>query len=364
MKQAIITSALILGMGVGLPAFQVIAAEEPDTQKVQGIGQEHQESAEQGWRDALKVQVALAKTRVLLLQARSELWLDKNEEAALRSLDKARANLDKGWQSADGMTRARITDLKSRIDKVKSRVREKREGTEAELRAIVDRSESALNAALVEAQTRGADLKNEAATRYALVQAKAAILNARIALEIEQSPDRARQALADAETALQSAKVTASETGAKQIAGLHKQAQNARRAVGEEAGVAKTHIAGLLASTEAQIQTNKAKLRDSDEAKLLKKRYGQLEAQAALLKASLAARSDATGERAAAYLDESKAWYERLKVQASGHGDKELMKMSARIDDAKQAVKRKDEQARAKLAELLEHAAEIIRDED
>jgi hypothetical protein len=66
-------------------------------------------------------------------------------------------------------------------------------------------------------------------------------------------------------------------------------------------------------------------IQESDEVKLLKKRYGQLEAQVALLKAKLAAKSDATGE---------------------------------------QAVERKDKQARTKLANLLERAVAMIRDKE
>ncbi len=38
--------------------------------------------------------------------------------------------------------------------------------------------------------------------------------------------------------------------------------------------------------------------------------------------------------------------------------------MSARIDEAKQAVERKDKQARAKLADLLERAAAMLKDEE
>ncbi len=364
MKKTIVASAFIFSLGVGLPALELVAEEESDPQKVQGVEQEQQESVEQGWRDSLKVQMALAKTKVSLLQARSQLLLEESDEAVFQSLDKARANLDKGWRSADQVTRARINDMRSQLDKVKGLVREKREGTEAELRDLVEHSESALNAAVTKTQAHAADLENEAATRYALVQAKAAVLEARVALEIEQSPDKARQALANAETALQRVKATASKTSTEQMIRLQKQAQTARRSVGEETGAAKAHVVGLLTSIEAQMQTYKMNLQDSDETRLMKKRYGQLEAQAALLKANLAARSDATSERTAAYLDESKAWYESLKVQASDRGNKELAKMSTRIDDTKQAMKRKDKQARTKLANLLEEAAEMIKDED
>ena len=38
--------------------------------------------------------------------------------------------------------------------------------------------------------------------------------------------------------------------------------------------------------------------------------------------------------------------------------------MSARIDEAKQAVESKDKQARTRLAELLERAAAMLKDEE
>jgi hypothetical protein len=117
-------------------------------------------------------------------------------------------------------------------------------------------------------------------------------------------------------------------------------------------------------STEEHIQAYGKTIQESEEAKLLKKRYGLLEANAALLKANLAAKTDETGKQAAAYLDESRAWYDSLKSQASQRWDKELTDMSVRIDEAKQAVERKDKQARAKLAELLERAAAMLKDEE
>lgn len=83
-----------------------------------------------------------------------------------------------------------------------------------------------------------------------------------------------------------------------------------------------------------------------------------------LLKAHLEEKTVATGKPASAYLEESRVWYDSLKTQASQQWGKELTDMSIRIDEAKQTVERKDKQARAKLAELLERAAQMINDEE
>lgn len=357
MKKAITTIFLILSLGIGLPAMQVLAAPESGSQTTR-------ENAEQGWHEALKTQVALAKAKLSMLQARTELWLEQNKEAALHSLDEARANLDEGRRSADQVTRARIAELKLQVDQVSKLLREKGQEAENELHAMADRSESALNAALAQVQARSAALRNETATRYALVQAKAAALNARIALEIDNSPERAQQALQDAKEYLQQAKDSADKGTAEKIAQLQDKAQAVQQAVREESDNAKSHISALVMSTEERIQAYGKTIQESEEAKLLKKRYGQIEAKAALLKANLAERSDATGKQAAAYLDESKVWYNSLKTQSSQRWENELSDMSARIDEAKQAVERKDKQARAKLAELLEQAAQMLKDEE
>ena len=67
MKKLITTSLLTLTLGTGLlAASQAVAATDTDAQA-------SQEKTEQGWREALKTQVALARARVSLLQARSEL---------------------------------------------------------------------------------------------------------------------------------------------------------------------------------------------------------------------------------------------------------------------------------------------------
>ncbi|RKZ90399.1 MAG: hypothetical protein DRQ40_11045, partial [Gammaproteobacteria bacterium] len=296
--------------------------------------------------------------------SRSELWVEENKELALKSLDKAHASLTEAWDSADQMTRTRITETKLQIEQAKKLIQEESQDAEAELQAIANRSESTLNAVLVQARAKSIVLKDEAATRYALVQAKAAELKARIALEVDQSPEKAEQALKEAEDALQRAKETASTAMVEKIKQLQKQTQDVRQAVLNESDEAKAQISVLVESTEERIQAYGKNIQESDEVILLKKRYGQLEAQAALLKVKLAIKADATGKQAVNYLDESKAWYESLKSNVSQEWHKELSELSVLIEETKQAVQRKDKQARAKLAELLKRAAEQVNSEE
>ena len=356
MKKVVITTILILVLGVGLPVTQVLAATESGDQTTQ-------ENSEKNWQKALKTQVELAETKVQLLQARNELWLEQNREKALRSLDKAKASLSKAWQDADQITRMRITKLKSQIEQAGQLLKDNSQEAKSKLRALSDQSEKTLNAALAQVQFKSAMVRDEIATRYALARAMAASLKAKTALEIDKSSEKAQQALQETENYLQQAKAGVNEAATEQIAKLQEKAQSAQQAVRGETDIAKARINALIVSTEKQIQTYGETIQESEEAKLLQKRYGQLEAMSALLKANLAAKTDATGKQAATYLDESKAWYDKLKSQVSQRWDKELTKMSTRIDEAKQAIERKDKQARAKLQELLDRAAAMFKDD-
>ena len=357
MKKLVNTIFLLFSLGVCLPAVQVLAVTECGDQTTR-------ENAEQGWHEALKTQAALAKAKLSLFQAHADLQLDQNKAAVLLSLDNTRNNLDEALRSADQVTRSRIIELKLQVDLATKLLQEKDREDEVELTAITNDTESALNAALVQVQVKSAALRHEAATRYALVQAKTAALNALIALEIEKSSEKAQQALQDAENCLRQAKDRAGEATVEQIVQLQDLVHAAQQAVREETDMAKFSINTLVMSTDERIQSYEKTIKESEEAKLLQKRYGQMEAKVALLKANQAAKADATGKQAVAYLNESKAWYNSLKSQASQRWNKELTDMSMRIDEAKQAVERKDKQARAKLAELLERAAAMLKDED
>jgi alpha-L-arabinofuranosidase len=225
---------------------------------------------------------------------------------------------------------------------------------------ILRNRSSTLNAAIAETQTKATALKKETSTRIALVQARAAALKARIALEIEQSPKEAGQALEEAQGYLAKAKASASKRTAEGIAQLELDAQAAKQAVTESVSEAKDKTNALVVHTEEQLQAYGKQVTESEEAVLLKKRYAELEAQAALLKAQLAASADATQEQAQSYLDEAKAWYARAKSQAGETAQLELQKMQKRIDNTKDALKEGGKQAGKKLSDLLKWAAERV----
>ena len=343
--------ALLLIIGLAVPA--VFSAEQTGQSK-------DREAAEIEWQQALKSQVALARAKVNLLKARTEFWLEKNSEAALQSLEDAKTNLRQAYGTADTVTRRRISDIEEQIKSTETALRTKSDQAYSKLTELVDRSESTLNTAIAETQTKATALKKETSTRMALVQARAAALKARIALEIEQSPEKARQALEEAQEYLAEAKASASKRTAEGIAQLELDAQAAKQAVTEGVSEAKDKTNALVVHTEEQLQAYGKQVTESEEAMLLKKRYAELEAQAALLKAQLAASADATREQAQSYLDEAKAWYVRAQNQAGETARLELQKMNKRIDDTKVALKEGEKQAGKRLSDLLKWAAERV----
>ncbi|NIA09862.1 MAG: hypothetical protein GWP10_09065 [Nitrospiraceae bacterium] len=353
MKKAISVTLLALWLISGFAVQAVFSAEQAGQPK-------DREATEIEWQQALKAQVALARAKVNLLKARTELRLEKNSKAALQSLEDAKTNLRQAYETADTVTRKRIADLEEQIKSAETALRTKSDQAYSELTELADKSESTLNAAIAETQTKATALKKETSIRMALVQARAAALKARIALEIEQSPEKAGQALEEAQGYLAKAKVGASKRTADGIVQLERDARAAKQAVTEGVSGAKGKINALALHTEEQLGAYGKQVTESEEAVLLKKRYAELEAQAALLKAQLAASADATREQAQSYLDEAKAWYARGQSQAKETARLELQKMNKRIDDTKDALKERKKQSGKKLSDLLKWAAERV----
>ena len=356
MKKATIMILLVFGLVIGFSASMVLAAE-------QAIQPKSEKRVEKEWYQALKTQVALAKAKVSLLNARSELWINRNKAASLRSLEEAKTYLNEAYQGADRSTRAWIVGLKIQVETAKSAVHEKGQQAGSELADLADRSEAALNTAISETYAKIAALEKETSTRLALAQAKASALKAKIALELEQSPEKAKQALTEAEGCLAEAKADASQWAVQGIAKLQTETREAKKALTGNIKGAKVKLDALISHTGEQLKAYGTCVTESEEVNLLMKRYAQLEAQAALLKARLAAEKAATYEQAQLYLKEAKGWYTRTRIKAEDAGRRQLAAMEKHIDEAGVALKDKGKQARNKLSDLIIQAGRLLREE-
>jgi len=354
MKKVTIMTLLVFGLVIGFSASVVLAAEQTSQSKVG-------EKAQKEWYQAIKTQVSLAEAKVSLLKARSELWINKNKKASLSYLEETKIYLNEAYQSADQSTRARIAVIKSQVETVKNAVHKKSQQAGSKLADLADRSEAALNTAIAETQAKAAILKKETSTRLSLAQAKASALKAKISLEIDKSPEKAKQALTEAEGYLAEAKTSASQWAGQGIAKLQTETHEAKKALTDNAREAKRKLDALISHTGDQLKAYRTQVKESEKVNLLRKRYAQLEAQAAILKARLATEKEETYEQAQAYLDEAKAWYARARGETEEEVSQGIAAIEKHIDDTKVALKKKAKEARQDIANLLNQAADIVK---
>lgn len=119
--------------------------------------------------------------------------------------------------------------------------------------------------------------------------------------------------------------------------------------------------------TKAAIASAINALKNSEEIALMKKRYAQIQAQAAILKANLAARYGGRYEEIKEHLEEARAWYDKTRTQAETVVEQAEQKRShieERLREAREALTKKERQIRQLLSELLKAAAELVREKE
>lgn len=115
----------------------------------------------------------------------------------------------------------------------------------------------------------------------------------------------------------------------------------------------------LKASIEAAVNA----IKNSEEAALLQKRYAQLQAQTAILKANLAARYGGRYEEVKEYLDEAKSWYNRTHTKTEAAVEQAEQKLEERLREAGESItKDGGRRLRNLLSELLQAAVELVRE--
>lgn len=355
LRKNITATFLICSLGGG--AYPVFAQADVAQESVQ-------KSTEKSWQDTIKLQVELARVKLTLLKAQNELWLTKNKEKTQALLDESLEYLDDAWKTADSASRAQVKELRQRIDQTKVLLAKENKNIELEIKSLVSHSESILSSVQTQTQAKSEDFKNEMLTYHALITAKSSELKAIIALEIDKSPEKAHQEMVKAEESYQQASETASKVLASKITSLKQQAASVKRSIIDNSNSAKSQLESLISATEIEANNYKKAIEDSSESELFKRRYAQLEAQSAILKAKLSLYSNDANSIVLSYLEESKNWYDIIRSQSLTKWHKEEKKMLANIEEAKLFVNRKDTQARNKIATLLEEAAAIVKKED
>jgi hypothetical protein len=105
-------------------------------------------------------------------------------------------------------------------------------------------------------------------------------------------------------------------------------------------------------------------LRNSEEMGQMTKRYAQLQAQLALLKAHLAERYGGSAEDIKIYLDEAQSWYEQLRVRAegvAGQVEETHARVEERVGKAGANAVHYERRWRQLLSELLHSMTEALK---
>ncbi len=108
-------------------------------------------------------------------------------------------------------------------------------------------------------------------------------------------------------------------------------------------------------------------IQNSEEVTLLQKRYAQLQAQLAIIKANLAARYGGRDRDVQSYLDEAKNWYNQARPQAEAivsQVEEKRSQMEDKIGAAGAAIARKEHQVRQILRELFLATADFFKDKE
>lgn len=108
-------------------------------------------------------------------------------------------------------------------------------------------------------------------------------------------------------------------------------------------------------------------IQNSEEITLLKKRYAQLQAQVAVIRANLAARYGGRSGEIKDYLDEAKTWYNQAFSQPETVVTQVKEKHSQienKLSEAGAAIAQKEDELRQNLRELLLATADLFKDQE
>jgi len=107
-------------------------------------------------------------------------------------------------------------------------------------------------------------------------------------------------------------------------------------------------------------------LQDTEEVALMKKRYAQLQAQLAILRANLMERYGGRYEEVKTYLDEAQTWYQQARTQAetvTERVEEQHAQLDEKLGEAGTAVAKGERRLRHLLSELLHTAVERFREQ-
>ena len=121
------------------------------------------------------------------------------------------------------------------------------------------------------------------------------------------------------------------------------------------------------ADTKIAIDSAIDSIKDSEEIGLLKKRYAQLQAQSAIVRANLSARYSGSDQEVQDYLNEAKQWCDKSHPKAesiTAQVKESYSLLEKKLTDAGAVIAKKERQLKQTLRELLLATADLFKDKD
>jgi len=239
------------------------------------------------------------------------------------------------------------------------------EGAKKDLNNLKKKTEKEVKSIETKTTDLAESASQEAKTNYALTNARVALLKSQIALEINKSKQNTEAELDNAIKYLSEAKSTADEKTKVEIDLLEAKVNTAKNSVVQKKDDALDNVS--TAANEAKIMSKKY----NDEFQTIKeknittvnRKYAELRAEEALLKAKIAAQSEETFAQAEAYLEEANEWYIQSKKYVTTKINPYVDKLQKDIADAKVSLEKKDKEARNKIADILQKAKEFVNED-
>ena len=208
-------------------------------------------------------------------------------------------------------------------------------------------------------------IEKEAKTNYALAKARVALFKSEIALTIDKSEKAAKEELDNAIKYLSEAKLTADKKTKVEIEKLKTKVDNTKKKVVQKKDDALANLNAIVTEAKDLSEKYNQKLQAEKEKNIaiINRKYAELRAEEALLRAKIASEAEKTYAQAQAYLDGANEWYIRSKEYGTQEVNLKKKQIQKDIEKAQVNLKKKRKEARNEIADILLKASEIIREE-
>ena len=199
-----------------------------------------------------------------------------------------------------------------------------------------------------------------------LAKVKIALLKAKVAIEIVQSQQTAEKELDSAADLLSDIKSDLINKSHDQIEATKQRIGKAKESIEKKSIYASEDVSTAIEETETLIKEYESKMKDikKDGEEQFNNYYINLQAQAALLKAKLAAKSKDTYDQAQKNLEEAKKWYKHNNYEASIKLDSATVEMIEKINEAQEYLNEKKDEAGVLISDILLKASELVKDDE